>query len=367
MEVEPIARADELPAAVQIFLGLVASGDAKTARVAARIHTLIFGDALDRLPARVRRLVIVPDAPLFAVPFDALRAGVDAPPLAQRFAIALAPSATTWWRLRRLDRPVAQRAALIYADPAGRSPWGAGSPGGAATREDGTLVPLPGSRREGRSASRALSGSSRVVIGADASETAFKHDGFGTYRILHFAAHAVLDSARPERTAVLLAPSDDDDGMLQVREIIDLPLSGQAVILSACESANGVLVPAEGLFGLTHAFVLAGARVVVANLWPVGDADAADFMGLVYEGLGRGLAVGEAVHRARVESIASGKPMSVWGGMVVVGDGDLVLDRGGLRVRWYHVASAALLSWSLGAWLWQRRRLSATPEGGAGG
>ncbi len=282
VEVEPIARPGELSAAVRIFLGLVTSGDAKAARVSARLHALIFGDALDRLPARVRRLVIVPDDALVMVPFDALRAGVDAPPLAQRFAIALAPSATTWWRLRRLGQPGALHGALIYADPSGASPWASWSGGRTTTREDGTLVPLPGSRREGRSAVRALSGSSRVVTGSDASETAFKRDGFGTYRILHFAAHAMLDTARPERTAVLLAPSETDDGMLQVREIVDLPLSGQAVILSACQSANGVLVPAEGLFGLTHAFVLAGARVVVANLWPVRDTDAADFMGLVY-------------------------------------------------------------------------------------
>ncbi len=52
--------------------------------------------------------------------------------------------------------------------------------------------------------------------------------------------------------------------------------------------------------------------------------------------------------------------MSAWAGMVVMGDGDLVPDPGGRRVRWYYVVAAALLAWALGVWLWQRWRLTRT-------
>jgi CHAT domain-containing protein len=329
--------------------------DPRVADAASQVYQRIFGDALDRLPVHIQRLVVVPDDPLFQVPFDALRPTPSAPPLAQRFAIALAPSATTWWRLRQTATPHATSAALVYADPQGRSAWPTVAPGGgsSATRADGSLEPLPGARREGAGAERALPGPVRLRTGIDATETAFKRERITDYRILHFAAHAVLDAARPERTAVLLAPSDEDDGMLQVREIVDLRLDGQAVVLSACQSANGLLVPAEGLFGLSHAFVLAGARVVVANLWPVRDRDAADFVELMYDGIADGLPIRDAVHRARLASIARGLPVSAWAGMVVLGDGDVVLAGGRSWTswfRWYHAVAAALVAVSLLAW-----------------
>ena len=357
IDVRPLDRVGQLGGAVQMFMGLATADDVRTAAVASQVYERVFGEALEALPSSVRRLVIVPDDSLYQVPFDALRAAPDAPLLAERFAIALAPSATTWWRLRQLGASAATKSALIYADPQGRSAWSAFVPGAsAAVRSDSTLVPLPEARREGARARRSLAGTSRMLAGTDATESALKAETLGDYRILHVAAHAVLDAARPERTAVLLAPSDADDGMLQVREIVDLPLGGQLVVLSACQSANGVLVPAEGLFGLSHAFVLAGARVVVANLWPVRDGDAADFMALMYAGIGDGLSVREAVHVARRESIARGRPASAWAGMVVLGDGDLVPmpPRTGV-VRWYHAVAVALGAVAVGTW-WSRRR-----------
>lgn len=354
VDVRRVPRPDALPGAVSTFLGLVASGGNHVPAVAAQVYTRLFDDALARLPREITRLVIVPDDVLLGVPFDALRPSAEAAPLAERFAISLAPSATTWWRLRQLDVARQPGGALVYADPHGASPWRAGVDGSSTTRADGTLVALPEARREGWGARRALGAASRLRSGSEATESAFKREALGDYRAVHFAAHAVLDLARPERTAILLASSDGDDGMLQVREIIDLPLRGQAVVLSACQSANGLLVPAEGLFGLSHAFVLAGARVVVANLWPVDDRDAADFIGLMYDGIGRGLSVRDAVHHARRESMARGRPLSAWAGMVVVGDGDLVL-RSSRGLRWYEVAGLGLVALAFVGWITARR------------
>ena len=56
--------------------------------------------ALDGLPARVTRLVIVPDGPLHSLPVGALRASREGPPVAARYAVSIAPSAALWLRWR---------------------------------------------------------------------------------------------------------------------------------------------------------------------------------------------------------------------------------------------------------------------------
>ena len=110
------------------------------------------------------------------------------------------------------------------------------------------LTALPGARREARSIARMLGAEQQHAFeGAAASERAVKSTALSAFSIVHFAAHARADSAFPERSAVFLAPGDDDeDGWLQPDEIAALDLRGRLVVLSACESADGSLVSGEG-------------------------------------------------------------------------------------------------------------------------
>ena len=55
---------------------------------------------------------------------------------------------------------------------------------------------------------------------------------------------------------------EDEDGYLTVREIAGLRLDAQLVTLSACDTGLGRLVGGEGVVGLTHAFLAAGANAV---------------------------------------------------------------------------------------------------------
>jgi CHAT domain-containing protein len=143
--------------------------------------------------------------------------------------------------------------------------------------------------------------------------------------VIHFAAHAVTDDTRPERSAIVLAPGDgDEDGLLQIREIVELDLKGPLVILSACRSASGSVLAGEGVMGLARAFLQAGARVVVGSLWPLRDDDAGALGELLASNLARGASVSDALASARRTRSRTGAPIAAWAGVIAIGDGDFV-------------------------------------------
>ncbi len=106
------------------------------------------------------------------------------------------------------------------------------------------------------------------------------------YRILHFATHGVV-TARAAKCAAQPAlltsfGGAGSDGLLTFKEIFDLHLDADLVILSACDTAGKASAAATAqaglgtggdvaLDGLVRAFVGAGARLVVASHWPVPD------------------------------------------------------------------------------------------------
>ncbi|WP_245647699.1 CHAT domain-containing protein [Novosphingobium lentum] len=106
------------------------------------------------------------------------------------------------------------------------------------------------------------------------------------YRVIHFATHGLVTAPRPDcpaRPALVTSFGDSgSDGLLSFREIFDLKLDADLVILSACDTAGMATVGASreagvtsggnyALDGLVRAFVGAGARSVIASHWPVPD------------------------------------------------------------------------------------------------
>jgi CHAT domain-containing protein len=133
----------------------------------------------------------------------------------------------------------------------------------------------------------------------------------------------VIDEANPHRSAVVLAGAGGEDGLLQVPEIAQLGLTGQAVILSTCNSAKGKLVGGEGNLSLSRAFLQAGARAVLGNLWRVRDEEGLAFVARLGQELADGKSVGQAYHATQRAWIREGKPAAAWAGFVLLGDGDL--------------------------------------------
>jgi len=291
------------------FTGLLAGGDSAT-ELGQRLGEVFLRPALVLVPRYVRRLVVIPDGPLYRLPFDALDTG-DRHPVVERFAVTLAPSASvaaTWWA--NAPRAPASRL-LAFGDPVGVTVTGSG----------GDSIPprLPAAAEEARTIAR-FADDADVFIGSDAREATFRRARLSDVGVLHFATHADVDEWSLLHSALLLAPGGGEDGRLGVDELLGMHVPVNLVVLSACSSAGGQVLAGEGLQGLTSPFLEVGASSVVATLWQIDDRSAANFVGLFYDELATGASVGTALHlaklRARSENISPG----VWAAFTITGD-----------------------------------------------
>lgn len=126
-----------------------------------------------------------------------------------------------------------------------------------------------------------------VVTGDAFTDTALENRGdLDEYRIIHFATHGVVTARAakcPSQPALLTSfGGAGSDGLLTFKEVFDLHLDADLVILSACDTAAQASTAATeqaglatggdvALDGLVRAFVGAGARLVIASHWPVPD------------------------------------------------------------------------------------------------
>jgi CHAT domain-containing protein len=147
------------------------------------------------------------------------------------------------------------------------------------------------------------------------------------FDILHFSLHSAIDRDFPDRSGLVLAPHSgpDEDDLLQAREIMTLNLNANLVTLSACDGAAGTPEGIAGTDSLVQAFLIAGARSVVASIWSADDAFTAALMRRFYGNLRRGHDKAEALALADRELLKEWGPAALpvyWAGFRIVGDGD---------------------------------------------
>jgi len=184
---------------------------------------------------------------------------------------------------------------------------------------------LPGAREEVcRIASLFPAEQAVVFTGPDATEDNVKNSPLvASARNLHFAAHGFLDESHPDRSGLQLAHggAPTEDGLLRVREISNLDLHADLVVLSACQSGMGRVVSGEGLIGMTRAFLYAGAGSIVVSLWKVDDESTSDLMVSFYRHLRDVGDKSEALRRAKLELIDRSRYSHpyFWAAFILVG------------------------------------------------
>jgi CHAT domain-containing protein len=268
--------------------------------------------------------IVAPDEVLHLLSFEVLLTrqaedggalGRDLPYLIREHAVSYVPSASVLAQLLR-----AHRAAGGGASQA-KTFVGFGDPGAGALDP---RRPLPGARDEvGSIAGLFAADRALVFTGAEATEDRVKTSPAVTWaRYLHFASHGILDEEQPARSGLQLARAAGsvEDGLLQVREVFNLELHADLVVLSACQTGLGKQVSGEGLIGMTRAFLYAGAASVVVSLWQVDDASTADLMVSFYRHLQESGDKAAALRLAKLDLIAAGYSRPYyWAPFILIG------------------------------------------------
>ena len=244
-----------------------------------------------------RRVYLVPDQDLALLPFAALP--LDGPEqrfVGERIEMAVLPMAGSH---RRPRGEVAR--ILVAGDP--------------VPDADGEFPELPLASEE---ISRVL------AVWNDVSATALRRDELSVdrlgelqlsdYDLLHFATHAVASSRDPDQCAVILS----EGRRLGLRRITELELGPTLVVLSACQTGEGEVIPGEGVVGLTWAFLSAGARAVVASLWSVEDSATTELMVAFHRHLRNGEDGVRALMLAQRELSAERQHPVYWAPFVIV-------------------------------------------------
>jgi hypothetical protein len=135
-------------------------------------------------------------------------------------------------------------------------------------------------------------------------------------REIDLATHGIIDPG--SNTAyLLLAPGLDGNDELYEDRIRRLKLTGAPlVVLAACEAARGTTALHEH-GSLPNAFLVAGARTVLAATQPIPNEDASDFFGDVRERIRGGASPSVATRDERLEWLSRGKDSDWINGVLV--------------------------------------------------
>ncbi|MBC8025578.1 MAG: CHAT domain-containing protein [Steroidobacteraceae bacterium] len=252
--------------------------------------------------ARTRTTYFIPDGELHSVPFAALASDTSAQPrfLVDTHDIGVAPAFLGIGE-GFAPRPLGRRpSALIVADPVYTVSDPRLDKSAAAATNHTDMRPtlrgarswsrLPATAREAEAIAKLLgSGSVQLMSGFAASRDSLLERELDQYDILHFAVHAIADTEAPQLSALILSTYDSDGksriGEVFAGDLLDKRMSASIVVMSGCETALGQASAGEGLLGMRYAAHAAGARTVVASLWPVLDATGAQLMHDFYTGV----------------------------------------------------------------------------------
>ncbi len=231
------------------------------------------GDAVYRqliAPLLVRlkqsqRLYIVADRDLWLVPLAAIPDGHGGW-LGDRFEIGYLPlpAIPAAWSS---DQRAVLLAGYPLPDPAGEWPI------------------LPHSAAELDAVKQAWSQSNVTTLrGEQLSLQALQRVDLQHFGLLHFATHAEASASSADRCRIVLSRGET----LGLDQVATLTLDRALVVLSACRSGEGEVIPGEGVVGLGWGLMQAGAASLVLSQWSVEDESGAAFMAAFHRRLAGG-------------------------------------------------------------------------------
>ncbi|MEG4029216.1 tetratricopeptide repeat protein [Microcoleus sp. POL8_C6] len=279
------------------------------------LHQLLIDPIASLLPKDPNaRVIFIPQGSLFQVPFGALQ-DEGGTYLIQKHTILTAPS------IQVLDLTRQQK--LAQKQPNSGRPLVLGNPTmpsvslslGAPKQQ---LSPLPGAEAEARAIAPLLN--TQAILGAQGTKAAIVQK-MPQASIIHLATHGLLDDVRGLGSAIALAPSGSDDGLLTAEEIFDMKLQANLVVLSACNTGEG-RITGDGVIGLSRALISAGVPSVIVSLWAVPDAPTSELMQAFYQNLQNNPDKAQALRQAMLTTMKTHPQPRNWAAFTLIGEAE---------------------------------------------
>lgn len=324
----------------------------------------------NRLKNGLKKLLIIPDDILTILPFETLVVSGPADWLIKHYTISYAPSLSSLnqlvYKQNRKNRKKPSSNLLAVGDPyyGEREEKYTELSTKAIFQDlyslsDMKFYRLRYSQEEVRRITSQIP-RSRALTREKASEDLVKRANLADYRILHFAAHGLIDDQKPARSAIVLTLDNDpaEDGFLQMREILNLKLNSDLVVLSSCQTGLGQFIRGEGIEGLSRAFFYAGASSVLISLWTVNDQVTSQLMERFYLHLKESQSPAAALRAVKLEMVDSGVVSHpyYWASFILNGNGDLKIFAPGYRSPL--LLGLSLLGLTLGALIFRKKFLN---------
>jgi CHAT domain-containing protein len=227
------------------------------------------------------KLIIVPDKHLFFAPFSSL-VDENGCYLSHSYSTQITPSLHTLKSSMQRSYDSNIGFALFVGNPTVGEV--------CLNGEVFTPIDLPSAAEEVKCLSKLFD--TRALLGPDARKEVVLQLLSGA-SIIHIAAHG-----EPNRGEIMLAPNTTkpESYLLTQRDITNISLQARLVVLCCCHTGQGE-ISSEGVIGITRAFLAAGARSVLAALWPINDDATKVFMEKFYKELCKEISVCEALRR----------------------------------------------------------------------
>ncbi|MGD1903624.1 MAG: CHAT domain-containing protein [Geitlerinemataceae cyanobacterium] len=266
-----------------------------------QLHDLTIAPIADRLPTDPNaRIAISPQGSLFLIPFAALQDDTGAY-LIERHTLLTTPSIQVLDRTNALRDTVTTSDALVVGNP---------------TMPD-NLSPLEGAESEARAIAQILN--TQPLTGNDATEAKIRSN-ITKSRVVHLATHGTFDERDGLRSAIAFAPTADLDGWITSKELLELDMNAEMVVLSACSTGRG-RITGDGVVGLSRSLVASGAASVVVSLWDVDDGATEALMSSFYDAWARtNLDKAQALRVAMLETMEDYPHPFFWSAFTFIGE-----------------------------------------------
>ena len=278
-------------------------------------------------------LIIIPDGVIGYIPFDALlsekptniSAYQDYPYLLKKYQTSISYSATLLKEMKDKKHKLTSSKSFLGVAP--RFEGGGADTTLLAARsidvlnDRNRLSALKENVNEVKNIQQIVGGD--LLINENATEANFVDQASG-YQLIHLSTHGKANDQVGDYSFLAFYELKDslENEWLYNKELYELDLNADMVVLSACETGIGELQKGEGIISLARGFSYAGAKSIITSLWNVDDGTTPEIMNYFYSNLKENMPKDKALREAKLQYLnnTTNPEPYFWATFIPIGD-----------------------------------------------